>query len=288
MAMLGYETGQFAPGIKHRATAMRAAHHLLLAHGLALQALRADGCASRLGIVLNLSPVQAASDSAADREQARIEDGRLLRWYVDALLLGRYPDDIVSHLGGDMPEIHEGDLEHIAQPLDFLGINDYSRAMASAGGPWDASRSGLELTDMGWEIYPQGLTELLLRLHRDYRVPPLFVTENGGAFKDILDQGRVHDGARIAYIAIHIGALGDALDQGVPMAGYMAWSLLDNFEGSFGYAKRFGIVHVDYTTQQRTLKDSALWYRDFLSGQRQRRLHQDDTPLAAAGAMIRD
>jgi beta-glucosidase len=131
---------------------------------------------------------------------------------------------------------------------------------------------------MGWEIYPQGLTELLLRLHRDYKVPPLFVTENGGAFKDALQGGRILDAGRRAYIASHIAAVGEALRLGVPMAGYMVWSLMDNFEWASGYEKRFGIVHVDYETQQRTLKDSALWYCDFLQQQRAlRAAHGDRT-----------
>ncbi len=268
MATLGYETGIFAPGIQDRRQAMQAAHHLLLSHGLAMQALRAAGCRSPLGIVLNLSPVQPATAAPADMAQAQLEDGRLLRWYMDPLFHGRYPQDIVDFLGADAPQVHAGDLAAIAQPMDFLGLNYYSRAVVSAQGAWDVKQSGLALTDMGWEIYPQGLTELLLRLHRDYRVPPLFVTENGGAFKDTLQDGRIQDSARTAYIAAHIAAVGEAMRQGVPMAGYMVWSLMDNFEWASGYAKRFGIVHVDYATQQRTLKDSALWYREFLQTQR--------------------
>ncbi len=272
MATLGYETGIFAPGIQDRRQAMQAAHHLLLSHGLATQALRAAGCRSPLGIVLNLSPVQPATAAPADTAQAQLEDGRLLRWYMDPLFHGRYPQDIVDFLGADAPQVHAGDLAAIAQPMDFLGLNYYSRAVVSAQGAWDVKQSGLALTDMGWEIYPQGLTELLLRLHRDYRVPPLFVTENGGAFKDTLQDGRIQDSARTAYIAAHIAAVGEAMRQGVPMAGYMVWSLMDNFEWASGYAKRFGIVHVDYATQQRTLKDSALWYRKFLQTQRELRV----------------
>ena len=167
MATLGYETGIFAPGLKDRRQAMQAAHHLMLSHGLAVQALRADGCSSALGIVLNLSPVQPACDTPADVAQARIEDGRLLRWYMDPLFLGRYPQDIVDFLGADAPQVQAGDLATIAQPMDFVGLNYYSRVVVSAQGPWDARQSGLELTDMGWEVYPEGLTELLLRLHRD-------------------------------------------------------------------------------------------------------------------------
>ena len=272
MATLGYETGIFAPGIKNRKQATQAAHHLLLSHGLAMQALRADGCSSAVGIVLNLSPVQPASAAPDDIAAARLEDGRLLRWYMDPLFHGRYPQDVLDFLGADAPQVESGDLAAIAQPMDFMGLNYYSRAVVSAQGAWDVKQSGLELTDMGWEIYPQGLTELLLRLHRDYPVPPLFVTENGGAFKDALQDGRIHDAGRQQYIESHIAAVGEALRLGVPMAGYMVWSLLDNFEWASGYEKRFGIVHVDYETQARTLKDSAHWYREFLQQQRQHAL----------------
>jgi beta-glucosidase len=271
MAHLGHAAGIFAPGIKCQRTAAQVSHHLLLSHGRALQALRGAGCHARLGIVLNLSPVQPASDSEADRAAARLEDGKVVRWYMDPLYDARYPQDVWEHLGGDAPQVEPGDMEAIATPMDFMGINYYSRAVVSAAGQFDVNSSGLALTDMGWEIYPQGLTELLLRLHRDYAVPPLYVTENGGAFRDTLDHGRVHDAERLHYIANHIAAVGDALRQGVPMAGYMVWSLLDNFEWASGYAKRFGIVHVDYETQQRTPKDSALWYRGFLARQRMAR-----------------
>jgi len=272
MATLGHETGIFAPGIKDRAIATQASHHLLLSHGLALQALRADGVQSKLGIVLNLSPMYPASASAQDAAKTRLEDGRLVRWYVDPLFKGAYPDDVLAHLGADAPRICEGDMQAIATPMDFLGINYYTRSMISAQGDWDAKNGGLELTDMGWEIYPQGLTELLVRLDRDYAMPPMYVTENGGAFVDHYEQGRVHDAKRQEYIASHIAAVAAAMQQGVRMEGYMVWSLLDNFEWASGYEKRFGIVHVDYQTQTRTLKDSALWYADFLRHQKNSRL----------------
>ena len=267
MAVLGHESGIFAPGQKSRAAASQVAHHLLLSHGLALQALRAQGSRSRLGIVLNLSPVQAATDSAADHAQARLEDGKLLRWYMDPLFKASYPQDVLDYLGTDAPQVQDGDMAAIATPMDFMGINYYTRAVASADGSWRAETSGQPLTDMGWEIYPRGLSDLLVRLHRDYPVPPLYVTENGGAFRDVLEGDRVHDRDRTEYIAAHIAAVGDALAQGVPMEGYMVWSLLDNFEWASGYAKRFGIVHVDYDTQRRTPKDSALWYAGFLRAQ---------------------
>ncbi|MGD9833724.1 MAG: GH1 family beta-glucosidase [Piscinibacter sp.] len=270
IATLGHEAGNFAPGLKSRATAAQVSHHLLLSHGLAVQALRAEGSRARLGIVLNLAPVHTATDRDADRAHARLEDGRLVRWYMDPLFRGAYPDEVLEFLGADAPRVEPGDLAAIAAPMDFLGINYYSRNVASADGSWRAGRSGLALTDMGWEVYPAGLTELLLRLNRDWRLPPLYVMENGAAFRDELTGGRVHDHQRVAYLAAHIAAVGDAMAQGVPMAGYMVWSLLDNFEWASGYAKRFGLVHVDYATQRRTLKDSALWYRDFLRRQRER------------------
>jgi beta-glucosidase len=272
IATMGHEWGVFAPGLKSRATAVQVSHHLLLSHGLALQALRAAGCRAQLGIVLNLAPIHAASGSPADAEKARLDDGRLVRWYMDPLFRGAYPADVVEHLGADAPHVEAGDMAHIAQPMDFLGVNYYSRSVASADGSWRADESGLPLTDMGWEIYPSGLTELMLRLHRDWPVPPLYIKENGAAFKDECIDGRVRDSERVAYLSAHIAAVGDAIAQGVPMAGYMVWSLLDNFEWASGYAKRFGIVHVDYATQRRTLKDSALWYREFLQRQRSARL----------------
>jgi beta-glucosidase len=264
VATLGHERGLFAPGLKDRRLAFRAAHHLLWSHGLALQAMRAAGVRAPLGIVLNQGPVDCASDAPADRQQARLEDGLLIRWYMDPLLLGRYPDDVLAHLGADAPPVQAGDLETIRMPLDFLGLNYYTRQLVGA-----AVASEAELTDMGWEVHPQGLTDLLLRLRRDYPLPPVYITENGAAYADTVEPGgRVHDAARIAYLRRHIDALRPALQAGVPLRGYFAWSLLDNFEWAFGYTKRFGLVHVDYGTQQRRPKDSAYWYRDFIALQR--------------------
>lgn len=264
MERLGHETGEFAPGIKNRAVAMQVSHHLMLSHGLALQALRAQGCTSKLGIVLNQSPVVPATNTLEDRDLARLKDGRLVRWYMDPLFGKGYPSDVLDYLGDAAPKVQDGDLRDIATPMDFLGINYYSRKVASASGEWNVHSGGLPFTDMGWEIYPEGLTELLMRLHRDYKLPPIYLTENGAAFKDVKVDGHIHDTQRTDYICRHIAAVGAALHQGVNIQGYMVWSLLDNFEWASGYEKRFGIIHVDYTTQQRTLKDSALWYREFL------------------------
>jgi beta-glucosidase len=263
VATLGHESGIFAPGVKDRALAMQASHHLLLSHGLALQALRAQGCRAKLGIVLNLAPVQPATGSEADRAKARLDDGLTLRWYMDPMFRGSYPQDVLEALGPDAPHVHAGDMQAIATPLDFLGVNYYSRSVASADGSWKGE--GLPRTDMDWEVYPQGLTELLLRLHRDYPVPPMFITENGAAYQDPLAGGRIHDQRRIDYLASHIAAVAEAMRHGVRMDGYMVWSLFDNFEWASGYEKRFGIVHVDFDTQVRTLKDSALWLRELMA-----------------------
>jgi beta-glucosidase len=268
VAVLGHETGVFAPGIKSRKVAAQVSHHLLLSHGLALRALREQGVSAKLGIVLNLSPMHPATDSSADRAQATLEDGRLLRWYLDPLFKGSYPSDVLADLGADAPIVEPADMQAISAPLDYLGVNYYSHSVVSADKSYKAGSTGLPVTDMGWEVYPEGLTELLLRLKQDYAVPPLFVTENGGAFKDQMVAGQVHDQDRLDYLARHIEAVAEAMRQGVNMGGYMVWSLMDNFEWASGYEKRFGIVHVDYQTQQRTLKDSALWYRDFLQAQK--------------------
>ena len=264
IAMLGHEHGNFAPGIKCRKTAIQVSHHLLLSHGLALQALRADGCLAKLGIVLNLAHMQPATESAADLAKARLDDAFGRRWYTDPLFKGAYPAEVLDALDTDAPIVESGDMPIIATPMDYLGVNYYFRIMSSADGSFDVKKSGAALTEMGWEIYPRGLTELLLTLHREYTLPPVYVTENGGAFKDPITDGRVHDADRVSYLQTHIAAVADAMRAGVPMAGYMVWSLMDNFEWSSGYARRFGIVHVDYATQARTPKDSALWYRGFL------------------------
>src|ERR1700744_4323470 len=265
VAVLGHEQGTFAPGIKSRRTAVQVAHHLLLSHGLALQALRAEGATAKLGIVLNMAHQMPLTDSEADKAKARLDDARGRRWYSDPLFKGQYPAEVLAELGADAPATEPGDMEIIATPMDYIGINYYSRALSSAAGPVEAKDKPYPKTAMGWEIYPEGLRELLLTMHRDYALPPTYITENGGAFPDPTTDGHVHDADRIDYLATHIAAVGQALAAGVPMAGYMVWSLMDNFEWASGYAKRFGIVHVDYATQQRTPKDSALWYRDLVA-----------------------
>lgn len=264
IAVLGHELGVFAPGLKSRQTAMQVAHHLLLSHGMAVKAIREQGSAMELGIVLNLSPIYPASDSEADRQKAVMDDGLIARWYLDPLLKGHYPQDVWAHLGEDVPLVENGDMALICQPLDYLGVNYYTRNFSSSGNPWDVHSTGNEVTDMGWEVYPKGLTELLCRLHQDYPVRRFRVTENGAAFKDEFADGQVNDERREAYLRDHIQATHDARALGVPVDAYFAWSLMDNFEWASGFEKRFGLIHVDYHTQKRTLKRSALWYQKFL------------------------
>ena len=263
-AILGYETGQFAPGRRNRGEAMQVAHHLLLMHGQAIQALRAQ-TRTRLGIVLNQTPTYPAENREEDRVAARIEDGLGVRWYMDPVFRGQYPADIVEHLGADAPAVLAGDLANIAQPLDFLGINFYTRRYVSTHEPPLSPPGHQGFTDMGWEIFPKALSQHLVRIQREYAPPPIYITENGMANADQLDGEHIHDLPRICYVAEHLRAIAKAVEMGVDVRGYFYWSLMDNFEWDSGYAKRFGLVHVDYASLQRRLKDSALWYRDFIA-----------------------
>ncbi|MES2152852.1 MAG: GH1 family beta-glucosidase [Pseudomonadota bacterium] len=266
-ANLGYGNAQFAPGVADARSAIQVSHHLLLSHGLAMQAMRAQNPSAKLGIVLNQWTADPATDSAADRAMAELEYARSVQWFMDPVFKGAYPELALRAHGANAPQVAPGDFDIIGQKLDFLGVNYYFRAFCSAETPPRLPQGGHGVTDMGWEIYPQGLTELLLKLNGEYALPPVYITENGMASADRLEHGQVADSARIAYVQGHLGALKSAMDQGVDVRGYFLWSLLDNFEWNSGYGKRFGIVHVDYATQQRTLKDSARWYRDFLAGQ---------------------
>ncbi|GHF41130.1 GH1 family beta-glucosidase [Streptomyces sp. NRRL_ISP-5395] len=277
-AMLGYAYGLHAPGRRDLGDAMAAVHHLLLGHGLAAGALRdaAGGDPLELGITLNLGTATPETDSEADREACRRADGMGTRLYLDPLVHGRYPEDIVADLAAQNIElpVRDGDLAAIAAPLDVLGVNFYRGMQFSGvtedGSPLDAEGlpvvravdRDLPRTAMDWEITPTELTDLLVRLQRDYALPTV-ITENGAAFDDaVAADGSVPDADRTAYLADHIAAVVAARDRGADVRGYFAWSLMDNFEWAYGYDKRFGIVRVDYDTQLRTLKDSAKWYRD--------------------------
>jgi beta-glucosidase len=283
-AWLGYGTGQHAPGRKDDAEALAASHHQLLAHGLAVDALRASGAGS-VGITLNLGPVHPASDSPDDARAAQLTDAHINRLFLDPLFARGYPLELMEHYAkvSDFGFVKQGDPELVSRSLDFLGVNYYSRHTVSAQPPpehrssmfagnlatWGVLPVGVATTAMGWGIEPHGLTELLLRLHRDYPRIPIHVTENGAAFHDYVDpEGDVHDPERIAFLSDHLAAARAAMAAGVDLRGYFAWSLLDNFEWAEGYSKRFGLVYVDYLTGRRTPKDSAAWYASMIAGDR--------------------
>jgi len=279
-AFLGYASGDHAPGRTDPAAALTAAHHLLLGHGLGVQALRASlPAGTPVSLVLNLSPVRPAGPSDVDAAAARRVDGLLNRLFLDPVLRARYPADVRGFTARltDWRFVHDHDLAAIAEPIDLLGVNYYVPSLVGAGrGQVNRAFPACEdvrfhqppgpITAMGWPVDPTGLRDLLLRLGRDYGDVPLLVTENGAAYDDrpAVD-GRVHDPERIAYLRSHLAAVHEALACGVDVRGYFAWSLLDNFEWAFGYGKRFGIVHVDYRTQRRTWKDSTYWYRDAIA-----------------------
>jgi beta-glucosidase len=294
-AFLGYGSGAHAPGRQDRAAAVRAAHHLMLGHGLAVQAIRAADPDVEAGISVNLYAVSPQSDTPADADAARRIDGLANRFFLDPLLLGRYPADVVEDLRevSDFGHVRGGDLAIMSTPLSMLGINYYSRyvvAVAEAeqedatAGPdgedetsgywrkpsdWPGSehvrfvRRGLPVTAMNWEIDAPGMVEVLCRVATEYPRVPLYITENGAAFPDEPGpDGAVDDSDRVAYLAEHVAACERAVELGVPLRGYFTWSLLDNFEWAWGYSRRFGLVYVDYATQERIPKSSAYWYRD--------------------------
>jgi len=264
-ANLGYGNAQFAPGVADAKQAIQVSHHLLLSHGLAMTAMRAARTSAKLGIVLNQWTADPATDSQADRDMAELEYARSVQWFMDPIFKGCYPELALRAHGANAPVVHDSDFGIIQQPIDFLGCNYYFRSWCSAANPPVPAPGKHGFTDMGWEIYPQGLTELLLKLKGEYALPPIYITENGMANPD---EAGAPDAERIAFVRSHLEALQAAMDQGVDVRGYFLWSLLDNFEWNSGYVKRFGIVHVDYATQQRTVKDSAIWYRDFIASQR--------------------
>jgi beta-glucosidase len=273
-SILGYARGTKAPGVTDWRLALRAAHHTLLSHGAAVRAFREAGYSGRIGITLDLTVVQAVTSSAEDTAAAGRLDGHHNRWFLDPLLRASYPADIVELYEarvGRLDAVRDGDLDVIAQPLDFLGVNFYRPHHVAAGSDdplLEVAEVELpgERTAMGWPVVPSALTELLLRLQRDYGDIPLLITENGAAFDDHLDGGGiVDDERRVDYVKRHIEALERARAEGVDVRGYYVWSLLDNFEWEQGYDKRFGIVFVDFPTQRRIPKRSALWYRDLIA-----------------------
>ncbi len=270
VAWLSHFIGAQAPGLRDIRAASRAMHYVLLAHARSMEVMRSRDLPN-LGIVLNFTHPQPASGSEEDAQAARTFDGIHNRWFVEALTLGHFPDDIASALAPHMPEGYEDDLPAISAPIDWLGVNYYTRTNVEhlPDSLWPHYRDvegPLPKTDMGWEIFPEGLHLLLNRLAQDYTGNlPLFVTENGMAGDDHKTEGRVEDPVRVQYFEDHLRAVIASISDGVPVKGYFAWSLLDNYEWSFGYDKRFGIVHVDYATQERTRKASFEAFREALS-----------------------
>jgi beta-glucosidase len=266
-ALVGHLLGIHAPGLSDMSVYAQSVHHLNLASGMALEQLRSQHAAWKLGTVLSLQPVHAHTDKDADQEAKELFDAVWNRSVLDPLLKGRYPKLMMGMLE-DI--VQAGDLGQIQQPIDFLGVNFYSRVIVQADpkSPVGLRQSdppkSAERTDMGWEIYPDGLTEQLLELKNDYGNPKVFITENGAAFNDDLDENGVNDHQRISYLEKHLQAVYEARQKGANVGGYFVWSLLDNFEWAEGFEKRFGLVYTDYATQKRIPKASYRWYQDVI------------------------
>ncbi|MFC8701122.1 GH1 family beta-glucosidase [Streptomyces anulatus] len=276
-AWIGHLEGRMAPGLTDLTAAVRASYHLHLGHGLAVRAIRAASSDARVGIVNNLSPIEPASTGEADLAAARRADGHINRWWLDPILGRGYPQDMVEEYGVELP-VRPGDLETIAAPLDWLGLNYYFRQVVTADPDGTAPHAkqvsvpGARLTHMDWEVHAEGLEQLLLRLTGEYGVQRIYVTENGSAYEDVVAaDGSVHDPERVRYLEEHLAACARAVDKGAPLAGYFAWSLMDNFEWAYGYDKRFGLVHVDYATQRRTVKSSGRRYAELVREHTERR-----------------
>jgi beta-glucosidase len=276
-SLLAYQQGIHAPGLKDWPAGLAASHHILLSHGLAVPVVRQNSPGAEVGITVNLSPSIPASKSAQDHAAARFHDGYMNRWFLDPVFRASYPADMIAEYAerGHLPRawsslVRPGDLRHIAAPTDFLGVNYYNRHVARSDSlPEDKNAPRkvfvapkTEWTDIGWEIYPAGMFEVLMRAHLEYRPDKMYVTENGVSYLDAPDEKkRVKDARRVAFLRQHLLALRQAIEAGAPVEGYFAWSLLDNFEWDHGYTQRFGLCWVDYDTQERIPKDSARWYK---------------------------
>lgn len=270
-AFLGHAIGVHAPGLKDFSAALLAAHNVLLSHGKAVKVFRELNIAGQIGITLNLTPAYPASEDEKDLRAAMVSDGFSNRWFLDPIFKGQYPEDMmkVFETFAKKPEIQEGDLKLISSNIDFLGINYYTRNLVKYN---PAAQFGVETlkpegqyTDMEWEVYPQGLYDLLVRIKKDYGDIDLYITENGAAFKDVVENGQIEDIDRLDYLKKHFEKAAEAIKDGVKLKGYFVWSLMDNFEWAFGYSKRFGLIYVDYETQKRFWKKSALWYKDVIA-----------------------
>lgn len=270
IAWFGYFRGWFAPGISDLQISLNVAHHLLLSHGRAARIIKNSIPDAKVGIAPGLTPVYPATDSPEDHAAAAFMDAYDLRWFLDPVYGKGYPPQALERFGMT-PPIFEGDMEEIAAPTDFLGVNFYLRQVVKAApgsGFFDidgVDTPGTPVTGMGWEINPEALTDLLLRIERDYAPQEIFITENGSAWPDEIRGGEVNDLNRINYLELHLKAMGAAIAAEVPVHGYFAWSLLDNFEWTHGYNKRFGLIYVDYPTGTRTIKASGRWYSDYIN-----------------------
>ncbi|HSK65745.1 MAG TPA: GH1 family beta-glucosidase, partial [Anaerolineales bacterium] len=264
IAFDGNFTGEHAPGLQDPRLTYQVVHNLLVAHGLAVQAIRAADSSLQVGIVLNLWGADPASEDPADVAAADVAWERSETMFLDPLFRGHYPSGTYELVGDNMPRIHDGDMAQITQKLDTLGINFYSRNLISAEGQIDPV-PGSEYTAMGWEVCAPALRRLLNRINNDYRLPPVYITENGAAFQDeVSPDGCIHDPRRLEYLRDHFLQTRLAMQDGVDVRGYFVWSLLDNFEWGHGFSKRFGLIRVDYDTQVRTIKDSGRWYAEVI------------------------
>jgi beta-glucosidase len=271
ISWLGYGLGEHAPGRRNERDALAAAHHVLLAHGRGVEVVRRDSPGSQVGITIDVVAFHPSTSSPEDAAAVARVDGARNRWILDPVLRGEYPADVSERFAPILPTIEDGDLQAIAAPIDFLGVNYYTRNVVRAdpggGEPVTVPAESSEHTEMGWEVFPDGLHEVLTRLRDDYDLPPVYVTENGAAFADHRENGTVDDPRRASYVERHLEAIARAIADGVDVRGYFLWSLLDNFEWALGYSRRFGIVYVDFETLERVPKASYRWYRDFIAGQ---------------------
>ena len=269
-AFIGYWEGRHAPGITDIDQAVKASHHLLLSHGKAVPVIRQNSLGAKVGITLNLTHAEPASPSLFDKKAAVWRDGFINRWFLDPLGGRGYPQDMVVNFGQIMDFIHDGDLADIMVPTDFIGVNYYTREVCRSTEVSEEDNlpqitfRGDEITEMDWEVYPEGIYKVLCRLHFDYDYRSIIITENGAAFPDKVIDDQVDDQDRLSYIKRHLIMTNKAIQAGVPVKGYFAWSLLDNFEWAHGYSKRFGLIHVDYQTLQRIPKSSAYWYKQVI------------------------
>ena len=272
-AIPGYVLGVNAPGRKDWSQGLAAAHNLLLAHGKAVAVIRKNSKDSKVGIVLNLAPGYPYTDTQEDKDATKRHDGHFNRWFLDPVFKKSYPEDMLDVYKNYRPEIKDKDFSTIGTSIDYLGVNYYM--------PWlvrnckDTVPLGFKnfsesptdktiITDTGWAVHPEGMSELLIRLTNDYEIPEMYVTENGAAFPDVVEDGKVHDKKRKHYIKEHIKAVSYAVDRGVPVKGYILWSAMDNWEWGCGFTKRFGAMRVDYETQKRTIKDSGILFRNII------------------------